>query len=147
VPQATTAALPQAELPLSVGFAIQPYFVWQGITATLSITVNNPNTVDAVNVLLSDELPSTLTLVEASADGSGTVETVTAASGNPLVLFRWATIPADTAVTATIVVSVDSNIPDGEVIDNLVAVRARNAPYGSSAVTIGMPPIVPPDFQ
>lgn len=146
-PQADTATLPQAELPLSVGFAIEPYFVWQGITATLVITLNNPNTVDAVNVLLSDELPSALTLVEASTDGGGTVETVTTVSGNPLVLFRWATVPADTAVTATLVVLVDSNIADGEVIDNLVAVRARNAPYASSAVTIGMPPIVPPDFQ
>jgi uncharacterized repeat protein (TIGR01451 family) len=146
-PQPATETLPQAEQPLSVDFSIDPYFVWQGITATLTITVNNPNTVDAVNVLLSDELPAMLTLVEAAADAGGTVETVTTADGRPLLLFRWESIPADTAVTATIVSLVSPDIADGEVIDNLVATRANNVAYSTSAVTIGMPPVVPPDFQ
>ena len=145
--QATPEARVQAELPLAVDFKINPYFVWQGITATLTISVNNPNTIDAVNVLLSDELPATLTLVEATVDADGTVETVTAASGNPLLLFRWATIPADTAATATIVVLISPDLADGEVVDNLVATRASNVPYGTGAVTIGMPPVVPPNFQ
>lgn len=149
VPAATPQpqAVAQAAQPLAVDFLISPYFVWQGITATLTITVNNPNTVDAVDVLLSDELPAALSLVEATADANGVVETVTAASGRPLLMFRWATIPADTAVTATIVVQVADTLPNGTVIDNLVATRARNVPYGASAVTIGLPPVVPPDFQ
>jgi uncharacterized repeat protein (TIGR01451 family) len=146
-PQAATQTQAQAALPLAVDFKIDPYFVWQGITATLTISVNNPNNIDAVNVLLSDELPATLTLVEATVDADGTVETVTAASGNPLLLFRWATIPADTAATATIVVLVSPDLADGEVVDNLVATRASNVAYSTSAVTIGMPPVVPPDFQ
>jgi uncharacterized repeat protein (TIGR01451 family) len=137
----------QAAQPLAVDFMINPYFVWQGITATLTITVNNPNTVDAVNALLSDELPAGLTLVEATADAGGTVETVTTAEGRPLLLFRWQSIPADTAVTATIVALVSSDLHDGDVIDNLVATRARNVTYSTSAVTLGMPPILPPDFQ
>ena len=147
VPQETAPALTQAELPLEVGFQIDPYFVWQGITATLTISVNNPNTIDAVNVLLSDELPASLTLVAADVDAGGTVETVTATSGNPLLLFRWPTLPADTAATATIVVLVGADLPNGAVIDNLVATRARNVPYSTEAVTIGLPPVVPPDFQ
>lgn len=147
-PQAATSQVAQqAGTPLTVDFKIDPYFVWQGITATLTISVNNPNNIDAVNVLLSDELPATLTLVEAKADAEGTVESVTAASGNPLLLFRWATIPADTAVTATLVVLIAPDLADGAVIDNLVATRASNVPYGTGAVTIGMPPVVPPDFQ
>jgi uncharacterized repeat protein (TIGR01451 family) len=146
-PQSTAAALPQASQPLEVDFQIDPYFVWQGITATLTITVNNPNSVDAVNVLLSDELPPALSLVSATADGNGTVETVTTAGGRPLLLFRWANIPADTAATATIVTLVSLEIADGEVIDNLVGTRASNVAYTASAITIGMPPTVPPDFQ
>jgi uncharacterized repeat protein (TIGR01451 family) len=146
-PAATTQSVAQAAQPLSIAFQIDPYFVWQGITATLTITVNNPNTVDAANVLLSDEVPAALTLVEATADAGGTVETITAASGQPLLLFRWATIPADTAVTATIVTLVSQELTDGQVIDNLVAVRASNVAYSASAVTIGMPPTLPPDFQ
>lgn len=137
----------QGTLPLEVEFLLNPYFVWQGITATLTITVNNPNNIDAVNVLLSDELPVTLALVDAVADSNGTVEIATAANGQPLMLFRWATIPADTSVTATIVTLVSPLITDGEVIDNLVATRANNVPYSATAVTIGMPPVRPPDFQ
>jgi uncharacterized repeat protein (TIGR01451 family) len=146
-PAPANATLPQAEGPLQVDFLLQPYFVWQGITATLTITVNNPNTVDAVNVLLSNELPATLSLVSAEADAGGTVETQTAASGNPLLFFRWANVPADTAVTATLVVLVARDLSDGAVIDNLVATRASNVPYSTGAVTIGMPPVLPPNFQ
>jgi uncharacterized repeat protein (TIGR01451 family) len=146
-PQPANQSLPQAGQPLEVDFSLFPYFVWQGITATLTITVNNPNSVDAVNVLLSDELPAALTLVEATADANGTVETVTTANGRPLLLFRWPTVPADTAVTATLVVLVSETLADGDVVDNLVATRASNAPYGADAVTIGMPPVVPPNFQ
>jgi uncharacterized repeat protein (TIGR01451 family) len=150
VPPVTTPApqrAAQAAQPLEVDFLIQPYFVWQGITATLTITVNNPNTIDAVNVLLSDELPAALTFISADADANGTVESVTTANNRPLLLFRWSTIPADTAATATIVVQVSPDLADGEVIDNLVATRAGNVPYGTGVVTIGMPPVVPPDFQ
>jgi uncharacterized repeat protein (TIGR01451 family) len=132
---------------LSTDFRIQPYFVWQGITATLTITVNNPNSVDAVNVLLSDELPEALTFVSAEADANGTVETVTTANNRQLLLFRWATIPADTAATATIVTVVSPDLPDGTVIDNLIATRASNVPYSTGFVTIGLPPVLPPDFQ
>jgi uncharacterized repeat protein (TIGR01451 family) len=146
-PQSAAPSAVQAERPLSTDFLIQPYFVWQGITATLTITVNNPNTVDAVNVLLSDELPESLTLVSAEADANGTVETVTTAANRPLLLFRWPTIPADTAATATIVMLIAPDLPDGAVIDNLVATRASNVPYSTNFVTIGMPPVVPPDFQ
>ena len=137
----------QATQPLETDFMIEPYFVWQGITATLTITVNNPNSVDATNVLLSDELPKGLDLVEAEADANGTVETVTASSGRPLLLFRWQRIPADTAVTATIVVLIAEDLPNGAVIDNRVATRASNVAYSADAVTIGLPPVVPPDFQ
>lgn len=147
VPQDTAQAQPRAEQPLEIGFRIQPYFVWQGITATLTITVNNPNNVDAVNVLLSDELPEGLELVSAEADANGTVENISTSNNRPLLLFRWESIPADTAATATIVATISPNLPDGAVIDNLVAARGRNVPYSTGAVTIGMPPVVPPNFQ
>lgn len=137
----------KADKPLAVDFMLSPYFVWQGITATITITVNNPNNVDAMAVVLSDELPAGLTLIEAEADGDGTVEIVESASGQPLLLFRWATIPADTAVTATIIAEVAPDLEDGDVLDNLVAIRGRNIVYSTSAVTIGLPPILPPDFK
>jgi uncharacterized repeat protein (TIGR01451 family) len=141
------AQVAQAEEPLAVDFRIDPFFVWQGITATLSITVNNPNTIDATRVELSDELPEALTLLRAEADAGGTVESRATEAGNTLLIFRWESVPADTAVNASIVVHIADDLPDGAVIDNLVAARASNMTYSADVITIGMPPVVPPDFQ
>lgn len=144
---ADATRLPQAERPLQVEFQLDPPFLWQNITATLTITVSNPNTVDVIRAELSDELPAALRLIQAGADGGGTVEQVTTANRRPLLLFRWPTIPAGDSVAATIVFETAADLADGAVIDNLVGVRARNAAYGGGAVTIGMPPIAPPSFQ
>lgn len=137
----------EAAEPLQVDFQIDPYFVWQGITATLTITVNNPNTTDAINVELSDELPEALALLRAEADAGGTVENIATESGRSLLLFRWESIPADTAVTASIIVQIDADLANGAVVDNLVATRASNVAYSADVVTLGMPPIIPPNFQ
>jgi uncharacterized repeat protein (TIGR01451 family) len=146
--QATAIPRPQqAPQPLQVGFAIDPPFVWQGITATMTISVSNPNAIDVLGAELSDELPAALTLVEARARAGGTVETIITPSGRPLLLFRWERIPAGTGVAATIVVRVSDELAPGEVIDNLVGVRARNAAYNAGAITLGMPPLLPPVFD
>lgn len=144
---ADATRLPQAERPLQVEFQLDPPFLWQNITATLTITVSNPNTVDVIRAELSDELPAALRLIQAGANGGGTVEQVTTANQQPLLLFRWPTIPAGASVAATIVFETAADLADGAVIDNLVGVRAHNAADGGGAVTIGMPPIAPPSFQ
>jgi len=140
------AAQPAA-LPLSLDFMLDPPFVWQGITATLTISVNNPNAVDVQNVELSDELPATLQLVSVTADADGEIEQITTPTGNTLIIVRWATIPANTGVSADLVLTIDSTLSDGAVVDNLVAARGGNAPYNSTALTIGMPPVSPPAFE
>lgn len=147
VPAAATPRPQQAPQPLQVGFAVDPPFVWQGITATLTISVSNPNAIDVVGAELSDELPDGLRLVEARAGAGGTQSTIITPSGRPLLLFRWERIPANTGVTATIVVRVADDLAPGEVIDNLVGVRATNAAYNAGALTLGMPPLMPPVFD
>lgn len=146
-PAAAQTALAQASQPLDVGFKIDPPFVWQGITATLTISVANPNAVDAVAVELSDELPLALSLVDSQASAEGTVETIITPRGRLLLIFRWDRIPAQTGVSATITVVLAEDLDPGTVIDNLVGVRARNAPYNAGAITIGMPPLFPPAFD
>lgn len=146
-PSPANQPLGEAATPLGIASRLDPPFVWQGITATLTITVENVNPIDVANVVLSDELPTDLLLISASADGGGVVEQITTASERTLLLFRWETIPAETSATATIVVQVAADMTNGEIIDNLVAVRARNAAYGTTAITIGMPPVVPPRFD
>ena len=144
-PQATQVA-PAGE-PLQLGFEIDPPFVWQGITATLTITIANPNPVDIVDVELSDELPPALQFIEATADGDGEVENMAEEGAAPLLLFRWPVIPAETSVSASVVVTVSRELEAGAVVDNLVAVRADNAAYSTGAVTIGLPPVSPPTFE
>jgi uncharacterized repeat protein (TIGR01451 family) len=136
-----------AELPLAVDFAIDPPFVWQGITATLEIVVTNPNTVDVSQVELSDELPAALALLEVLAGSGGAVEQLTSPASTPLLIFRWPSIPAGASASVQMVVQVDSDLADGALIDNLVGVRGANAAYSAGAVTIGMPPVEPPAFD
>ena len=145
-PQPPSRPAQAAAQPLAVGFELDPPFVWQGITATLTISVTNPNAVDVQSVELSDELPAPLHLVEVTADADGVVEQTVTPGGATLVIVRWLTVPADTGVSATLILTVDPALGDGAVVDNLVAVRGSNAPYAASAVTIGIPPISPPTF-
>lgn len=137
----------KADSPLELDFKIDPPFLWQGITGTLTITVTNPNSVDVVRAELSDELPPTMRFIDAEADAGGTVSTTTTATGNTLLLFRWAQIPGTTSVAATVNFRVAETLEDGAVFDNLVGIQARNAGYNSGAITIGMPPVLPPSFD
>ncbi len=149
-PEAGAAGQPAAKPaanPLTLDFVLDPPFVWQGITATLTINVTNPNDVDVQNAELSDELPAVLQLLSVTADTDGEVEQITTPTGNTLLIVRWPTIPANTGVSAALVLAIDPTLTDGAVVDNLVAVRGGNAPYNSTALTIGMPPVLPPTFE
>lgn len=146
-PAQATGAVKKAESPLTVDFMLDPPFLWQGITGTLTITVTNPNAVDVVNAELSDELPATMRFLDAAAGAGGSVIASTTETGNTLLLFRWPQVPSETSVTATINFSVADTLEDGAVFDNLVGIQASNAGYASGAITIGMPPVLPPSFD
>ncbi|MCC6169765.1 MAG: SH3 domain-containing protein [Caldilineaceae bacterium] len=143
-PPKAGAVLPE---PLAVEFLLDPPFVWQGITGTLEIRISNPNTTAVNRAQLSDELPAALTLLDVSVDGGGKVERINTAAGRPLIVARWPTVAAGASVSALITFQVDSDLADGDVIDNLIAVRGTNAAYQTDAVTIGMPPLEPPLFE
>jgi hypothetical protein len=150
-PAAASTAVPQTgtALPdtLTVDFVLDPPFVWQGITGTLEIRLTNPTTVAVNRAQLSDELPAALALLDVSVDGGGNVERIDTAAGRPLIVARWPTIPAGASVRALITFQVDSDLANGDLIDNLIAVRGTNAPYQTDSVTIGMPPVEPPRFD
>lgn len=144
---AQTAAGAQLAAPLDVEFRLDPPFVWQGITGTLEIRIVNPNTAEATRVQLSNELPAALTLLETSVDGGGIIERIDTLAGQPLIIARWPVIPAGTGVSAAITFQVDSDLANGDVIDNLIALRGVNVAYQTDAITIGMPPVEPPRFE
>ena len=136
-----------ARLPLVLDVSLDPPIVWQGQTADLILEVSNPNLEDVRNVELSDQLPAQLELVSLSASNGGRVSEQTTPEGATLILARWNTAPAGASVRAVITVKVVEDVEDGEVFDNLAAVRGTNATYTTGAVSIGMPPKLLPDFR
>jgi uncharacterized repeat protein (TIGR01451 family) len=136
-----------ARLPLVLDVSLDPPIVWQGQTADLILEVSNPNLEDVRNVELSDQLPAQLELVSLSASNGGRVSEQTTPEGATLILARWNTAPAGASVRAVITVKVVEDVEDGDVFDNLAAVRGTNATYTTGAVSIGMPPKLLPDFR
>jgi uncharacterized repeat protein (TIGR01451 family) len=141
------AASASSKLPIVLNVSLSPPFLRQGQTGELVLEVSNPNLQDVLNVELSDQLPPELELVEVSATGQGRVSERATDAGTPLVLVRWATVPAGESVEAVLTVTVLEDLADGVVFDNLAAARGANATYVTGAVTIGMPPVLLPDFQ
>jgi hypothetical protein len=88
-----------------------------------------------------------LELVSLSASNGGRVSEQTTPEGATLILARWNTASAGASVRAVITVKVVEDVEDGEVFDNLAAVRGTNATYTTGAVSIGMPPKLLPDFR
>ncbi len=152
--EAAAAATPEpiveaqtAKLPLVLKVSLDPPIVWQGQTADLILEISNPNLEDARNVELSDQLPAQLELVNVFASDGGRVSEQTTPEGATLILARWNTAPASASVRAVVTVKVAEDLEDGEVFDNLAAVRGANAAYATGSLSIGMPPKLLPDFQ
>ena len=85
---------------------------------TYSFAVSNAGPDDAANIVLIDALPPHTTFVDASASNG------TASFDGTNVTFTWPSLPFDpefsNALTATLVVRVDQDIPRGTVISNTV---------------------------
>jgi hypothetical protein len=142
-------SLPDAEasllaLELSAPQASQPAL--QGATIEVQLVVSNPGDESARNVQLRNEVPSYLTVEEASA-GSGNVTQSLTDEGATVLDVRWPELSAGAQVSTTILLRVDRDVLDGTIIDNLIAANADNAAATSTGVVIGLPPATLPDFQ
>ena len=146
-PTPAQANAAQAKLSLALDLSLAPAMIWQGQTADLVLEISNPNAAAATSVGLSDQLPVEFELVKASATGNGQVSEQTTPAGATLILVRWESIPANGSVKAIISVQVSEDVEDGQVFDNLAAVRGSNAAYTTAALSVGMPPASLPDFQ
>jgi uncharacterized repeat protein (TIGR01451 family) len=131
---------------LQVSLFLSPAFAWQGQTTTIRIAVTNPNNAAVTNVELSDELPRGLAYVSAEADAGGQISNEKTPTGGVLIRARWANLPPGGTVSALITAQVSPDLPDGAVLDNLVAVRSANAAYTTGSIIIGMPPALLPTF-
>jgi uncharacterized repeat protein (TIGR01451 family) len=132
--------------PVELAIQTNPDFAWQGQAIEITFVITNPNQVEIRNVELSDEIPRELTLLDVITSVDGLIKQNATSSGQPLVLVNWPRVPAGRSVSVTFIVEINEEVPDGAVIDNLVAVRGANVAYTTGAVSIGMPPVVLPNF-
>lgn len=144
-PVAASEALSPTMLALSV--ALQPEFPVQGDQVVLAFTVTNSGNASAVNAEVSFEVPVGLDFVGASAEDGGEVTALETDAGAALIVVTWPELAAGGATTVKLTLTVDATLADGAVIDGAAAALADNAEATSVAVSLGMPPASPPDFQ
>jgi uncharacterized repeat protein (TIGR01451 family) len=140
------SAVTPTSTALSAAMGLFPPFAMQGERAQIVITVTNTTPVTASNVTVRNELPPALIFVEAIAH-SGAVEQETTDSGATVIALLWQEIGSSSQVSAAITVDIASDLADGAIVDNLAAVTAGNANDVTIGMSIGMPPVAPPDFR
>jgi len=145
-PEPTPTQAPLEETTLEVAVVQDPPAALQGEQIVLAFTVTNTGTAEAAMVELSFELPAGLAFVSASADG-GEVVQEDADSGAAIVVVTWESLPAGESAGAKVTVSIADEVADGAVLDGAAAAVAGNAEQASVAVSVGLPPVDPPDFQ
>jgi uncharacterized repeat protein (TIGR01451 family) len=103
-----------------------------GSEITYSISVTNNGLVEASNIILSDNMPSTVTFVTCSATSGGTC----GGSGNSRTISLNSLLPGQT-VTATLIATVNCTAADSSAISNAAAVSSATADYnpGNNAAT------------
>lgn len=144
IPTATTpAAVAQLELHIQQ----EPPYAWQGQQITLTYEINNAGTAPATAVELRNELPAELGYISAPALSTGALMTETTDLSRTVVVVRWPELQAGAMVTASVQVSVSTQIADGTVLDNLAVVVADGAQPVTAGLSIGMPPTTLPDFR
>jgi uncharacterized repeat protein (TIGR01451 family) len=148
-PEATplTSAESLSPTVLTLAALIAPAYPVQGDQVVFAFTLTNTGDAAAVNAELSFETPVGLSFVGASADDGGEAGVLDTDSGAPLIVVTWPELAAGGATTVKITLAVDAALANGAVVDSAAAALADNATAASVAVSIGMPPATPPDFQ
>ena len=142
-----------AETVLSLASEPSLLLAIQGQQLTIPFTVTNQGEVAAVEIQYSFELPAGLRAVTASAGvagtagaGQGEVVQMETEAGNALVVVSWPEVAAGASATVQIVAEVDASLANGSVLQGAAALLSSNAAYTYTALFIGLPPAVAPDF-
>ncbi len=100
-----------------------------GENVTYTFTVTNQGPSDASNLVITDEIPSTLTFV--STSGGGILK-------NGIVTWKPASLSAGADYTCTLIVKVNGDVPNGTIITNhsLVKSDASGEPAESNVVSV-----------
>ena len=132
------------ELILKVGATA----VRVGQPVTLEYIITNTGVDSACNVELRNELPELLELVSLNAGTAQTAQEQPATDAKATVVTAtWAEVPASGQVTAIMTLKVSDKARPGQIVDDLAAVGADNAPRVGVGVSLALPPTTPPDFR
>jgi uncharacterized repeat protein (TIGR01451 family) len=123
---------PVASTDLMVVNSASPTSAVAGSEITYSISVTNNGLVEASSIILSDNLPSTVTFVTCSATSGGAC----GGSGSSRTV-SFNSLPPGQTVTATLVASVNCTTANGSAISNAATVSSATADYnpGNNAAT------------
>ncbi len=124
-----------------------PTFPYQGQVVSLRFVVTNPTDKELTQIELRDELPTGLGYIRATADNGGRIFQDVTENNREVFSIFWSKIPASGSVSATVMLTIDSKLANGSVLDNLAFVGAENLAGMTAGVSIGMPPVELPDFQ
>ncbi|MCS7222329.1 MAG: SH3 domain-containing protein [Anaerolineae bacterium] len=134
-PSPTATATPAPELPeLDLALSADPPWAVPGRMLTFRLTVHNGGDSDAGEVTARDELPSLVTLHEASSSqGEVILE-------GQVVLARLGTLRPGATAIITITGAVVPDAPLGGIIDNLAEVASAEGFWQSVGVSVPLPP-------
>ena len=127
VPAIDPNAVPTTTTPTTAGLLrlqVQqdPPYAWQGSTAEFGF-------------------------LSAAPVSTGDFLTETAPISRTVVIFRWPELQAGAAVSASVQVSVSSQLINGTVWENRAGAGADNVQPVTAGISIGMPPVNLPDFR
>lgn len=143
-PLAVDADMAELELAMSLNSTN----VFPGQAIELEFAVTNIGSIDATEISLRNELPDILIFEDAdSIDGNLTTTTNLLNNDAPVFRIDWDELAAGDTVTATVMIQVSEDADYGIVVDNLAGVGAANAEIETAGVTLGTPPLLPPDFR
>jgi len=142
-----TTTVPSSISSLELQVQQEPAYAWQGGTITLIYQLNNAGAETVSNVEVRNELPAELGFLSANPVSANDFLTETVPVSRTVVIFRWPELQAGAAVSASVQVSVSSQLINGTVLENLAVAGADNVQPVTAGISIGMPPVSLPDFR
>ncbi len=142
-----TTTVPIAASLLELQVQQDPPYAWQGGTITLIYQLNNAGPAVATNVEVRNELPAEFGFLRADPVNASAFLTETVPVSRTVVVFRWPELQVGAAVSASVQVSVSSQLINGTVLENLAVAGADNVQPVTAGISIGMPPVSLPDFR
>lgn len=125
----------------------RPAFAWQGQRVQLQFVLRNLGDTSYTNVRLRNDLPPTLTYIDATAGQQVEVATMGDPDDGLIYTLNWPEITAGAELAATITLQIAADLPNGAFVDNLAVVDTAEGASALAGITFAMPPQGLPQFR